>query len=147
MLQIVLTLIFGAIGWGVTHLLFEPMVAIIDLRRRAAEHLIVYGDLAKDASSAERHRAGDFFVGVGAGLEAHHYAAYVWVRWLCRLLEWDIHSAGERLILIGRGIGFGDISNINTMAEVALIRQSLRLPEPTLSPLGRALEDHMNRPV
>jgi hypothetical protein len=42
---------FGAIGWGITHFVFEPMQKILDLRREAQECLIYYGNLAKDAPS------------------------------------------------------------------------------------------------
>jgi hypothetical protein len=41
------SIVLGAVGWGVTRLLFEPMKEIVDLRHEAQECLIVHGNLGK----------------------------------------------------------------------------------------------------
>lgn len=149
MLSVIATLFFGAIGWGVTRLLFEPMTAIVDLRREAMECLLVYGDLPSDAPADQRRQAAETFRRIGAGLVSRHYAAYSWVKWFYThpRMAWDIHSAGESLIHIGNGIQFSGISWPNNLAEVPILRQCLRLPDPEPSPLDRAMMEHAASPA
>jgi hypothetical protein len=140
---------FGAIGWGIANLLVEPMKAIVDLRREVMECMIVYGDLPPEAPAEQRKLAGETFRRIGAGLVSRHYSAYSWVRWFYTRssIAWDIHSAGERLIRIGNGIQFSQLSRPNNLAEMPLIRQSLGLPDPEPSPLDRELMAHAARPA
>ena len=57
----IITIVLGVIGWGIAHLPFEPIKAIVDLRCQAQECLIVYGDLSKDAADDERRQAAETF--------------------------------------------------------------------------------------
>jgi hypothetical protein len=142
------SVVLGVCGWGLAKLLFEPLKEIIDLRREAQECLIVYGDLHKDAPADERRHGAETFCRIGAGLVSHHYAAYPWVTWdYTSGLRWDIHSVGEMLIRIGKGIQFTGYSWPNNSADVLLIRKSLRLPYPELSPLDRELMAHAGKPA
>jgi hypothetical protein len=108
------SIVLGAVGWGVTRLLFEPMKEIVDLRREAQECVIVYGNLAKDAPAEERRAASDAFRRIGAGLVSRHIAGYPWVRGRCAWLGWDIHSAGT----IGGVSGVGSFRERRTWATV-----------------------------
>jgi hypothetical protein len=103
------------------------------------ECMIVYGDLPPDVPTEQRKLAGEAFRRIGAGLVSRHYSAYSWVRWFYTRapIAWDIHSSGERLIRIGNGIQFSQISSPNNLADVTLIRRSLRLPDPEPSPVDR----------
>jgi len=142
------SIVLGVCGWGIAKLLFEPLKEIIDLRREAQECLIVYGDLHKDAPADERGQAAGTFRRIGAGPVSHHYAAYPWVTWAYALgLRWDIHSAGEMLIRIGKGIQSIGYSWPNNSADVSLIRQCLRLPYPEQSSMDRELMAHAAKPA
>lgn len=142
------SVVLGLCGWGIAKLLFEPLKEIIDLRRKAQECLIVYGDLHKDASPDERREAAETFCRIGAGFVSHHYAAYPWVTWTYTSgLRWDIHSAGEMLIRIGKGIQSIGYSWPNNSTDASLIRQCLRLPYPEPSPLDRELTAHAAKPA
>lgn len=146
-LAIFLSAFFGALGWIIARLVFEPLNEIINLRREAQELLIIYGDLSKDAPPPERQAAGEAFRRIGAGLVSRHVASYSWVRWCCTRLGYDIHSAGQMLIDIGKATQFGGFSSANASPIVPLIRQSLRLPAPQPSPLMTQLHAHAAAPA
>jgi hypothetical protein len=128
--------ILGAIGWGITHLLFEPITEIRTLRREAQKDLIFHGNLAKDIPEDhdDRRAASDAFRRVGAGLVSQHLAAYPWVRCFLDWHGWDIHTAGAALISLGNSLRNEGYSLTNLSARVALIRQSLKLLPPLQMP-------------
>jgi hypothetical protein len=53
-LAIFLSAFFGALGWIIARLVFEPFNEIINLRRETQELLVIFGDLSKDAPQSER---------------------------------------------------------------------------------------------
>jgi hypothetical protein len=140
------SIILGAVGWGVTRLLFEPMKEIVDLRREAQECLIIHGNLAKDASAEERRAASDAFRRIGAGLVSRHIAAYPWVRRCYTRFGYDIHSAGTLLISLGNSTQFEGYTLANLSPTVALIRRSLKLATPETPPLIQALVENAGEP-
>jgi hypothetical protein len=144
----ILSILLGAAGWGITHLLFEPMKEIMDLRRETQECLIVHGNLSKDAPADERRAASDTFRRIGAGLVARHIAALPWVRRCCtNWFGWDIHSAGAMLISSGNSIQFEGTILRAESPTVTLIRSCLRLPTPETPPMVQALWDHAGAPA
>lgn len=121
---------------------------ILDLRREAQETLIVYGDLSKEAPAEERRVAADAFRRVGAGLVSRHVAAYPWVKWcIARFFpDVDIHSAGMFLMGFAKATQFHGFSHVNISPDVALLRQSLRLPILQQPPVIRALIESASEP-
>jgi hypothetical protein len=138
---------FGVSGWVFVNLVFGPLKEVFELRRETEECLIVYGDLSADAPPDERRMAADAFRRIGAGLLSRHVAAYRWVKRYFEFRRWDIHSAGEMLISVGRGTQFEGFSHANASPLVPLIRKSLRLPPPEPSPLTRALMANAAEPA
>jgi hypothetical protein len=111
--------------------------------------LVIYGDLAKDASTEERQIAATAMRRVGGGLKSRHVAGYPWVKWCMvyfPLLRWDIHSAGDLLISLARTTEFGGFSHVSISPPAALIRLCLRLPIPEQPPMMRALTENMMQP-
>jgi hypothetical protein len=142
------SIILGAVGWGLTRLLFEPMKEIVDLRREAQECLIVHGNLGKEAPANERRAASDAFRRIGAGLVSRHLAAaYPWVRWCCACVGWEIHSAGALLISLGNSTQFEGYTLANPSSTVVHIRNCLKLPEPQTPPIVRTLVEHAGQPA
>jgi hypothetical protein len=142
------SIVLGAVGWGVTRLLFEPMKEIVDLRREAQECLIVHGNLGKEAPAEERQTASDAFRRIGAGLVSRHLAAaYPWVRWCCALLGGDIHSAGAMLISLGNSTQFEGFTLANLSPTVAHVRHCLKLPTPKKPPMVQTLVEHAGQPA
>jgi hypothetical protein len=141
------SIVLGAVGWWISHLLFEPMKEIVDLRREAQECLIVHGNLAKDAPAEERRAASDAFRRIGAGLVSRHIAAYPWVRRCCAWLGWDIHSAGALLVGVGNTTQFEGYSLVNLSPTVTHIRRCLRLATPETPPMVQTLVEHAGQPA
>lgn len=132
-------------GWLFAKFIFEPYKEVYDLRREAAEALIIHGDLLPNAASDERREAAHAFQRIGAGLVARHFArhfaqysppdwAYIWP-----LFGWDIHSAGQLLLSLAQVTEKGGFSNANISPNVMIIRSALRLPTPTQSSIEEAL--------
>jgi HAMP domain-containing protein len=151
MWTVIFTVILGGIGWIIAKLLFEPLREIADLRRRAQECLIAYGDLSKDAPADNRYAAADAFRRIGAGLVSRHYAPYPWANWTydyaLNWLGWDIHSAGNLLISIGNATQSDGFSWANGSPLVMLVRQSLKLPSPEASSIERDLVESAVKPA
>jgi hypothetical protein len=115
----IFSVLLGALGWGATRLLFEPIKEIMDLRRETQECLIVHGNLSKDAPNQERITAANIFRRIGAGMVSRYIAAWPWVRFCCtNWLRWDIHSAGAMLISMGNSIQFEGYSLISVSPTV-----------------------------
>ena len=119
---------------------FEPLKEIVDLRREAQECLLVFGNLSKDAASADRRAAAEAFRRIGAGLVSRHIAAWPWVKcFYGQCLHWDIHSAGAMLIGVAETTQSEGFSMANASPVVPLIRTSLQLPSPGQAPMIREL--------
>ncbi|GEM_PF-5106322 len=139
--------ILGVTGWFVSKFLFEPWKEIANLRRDTQECLILHGNLSKDAPPDERVATSSAFRRIGAALISRHAAAFPWENWLyARVLRWDIHSAGELLIAIANTTQFEGYSMVSVSPTVVQVRDALRLPTPTASPVVRALREHAAQP-
>lgn len=142
----IFSFILGIIGWCVSKLLFEPWREIANLRRQAQEYLILHGNLSKDAPRDQRNSTASAFRQIGAALVSRHEAAFPWDRWLyATVCKWDIHSAGELLIGIGNTTQFEGYSMVTVSPTVVHIRDALRLPTPTSSPVVRALRENASQ--
>jgi hypothetical protein len=141
------SIFLGAVGWGVTRLIFEPMNEIVGLRREAQECLIFHGNLGKEAPAAERRAASDEFRRIGTGLVSHHFAAYPWMRRCCAFLGWDIHGAGALLISLGNSTWFEGYSVASLSPTVADIRRCPKLPTPPIPEIFRGLFEDGGQPA
>lgn len=135
-------------GWLFAKFIFEPYKEVYDLRREAAEALIIHGDLVPNAASEERHEAARAFQRIGAGLVARHFARHFaqslpdWV-YIWPSLGWDIHSAGQFLLGLAQATEKGGFSNANISPPVMTIRSALKLPTPTRSSIEEAMIQNM----
>lgn len=145
MLSTVATIFFGAVGWLVTWFFFEPIKAIVDLRREAQECLIFHGNLAKNAPADERRAASDAFRHIGVRFVSRHIAAYPWVRWCCTWLGWDIHTAGTLLIGLGNSTQFEDYSVAQFSPNIAHLRRCLKLGAPDPPQVLQSLVEHTGK--
>jgi hypothetical protein len=91
--------------------------------------------------------AAEAFRRIGAGLLSRHIASYSWVQRYFEFRSWDIHSAGETLIGLGKRTQFDRFSHANASALVPLIRGNLGLPAPEASPYARALMANAAQPA
>ena len=124
------SILLGVLGWVIPKLLIEPGKEIFDLRREAQECLIVYGDLSKDAPDDEGRAAGEAFRRVGSGLVSRHTAALPWIKLGCKLLHWDINSAGALLIDLANYTKSDPSSRSRLESHVRHIRRYLKLDPP-----------------
>ena len=132
------TIVLGAAGWVIARFLFEPYKEIRDLRVKAQEALIIFGNIGPSTPMDERLAAYEAFRRIGAGLVAREAAAPRRVGLFRQ--RWDIRGAGEGLISLGNEIGIGSrgIAQLHSMASE--IRDYLDLPTPKPSPsMQRAL--------
>lgn len=145
----IISFLLGFGGWLFAKFIFEPYKEVYDLRREAAEALIIHGDLAPNALVEERVAAAGAFRRLGAGLVARHFARHFaqyhlpdWL-YIWPVLGWDIHSAGRLLLGLAQVTEKTGFSNANISPNVMMIRGALKLPAPTPSSIEEALIQHM----
>jgi hypothetical protein len=127
---------------------FDTIKQIRDCRRAASRCLTIYGGLRVDAPSELRRSAGEEFRRVGGDLASLHSTSGPLAKWWCESWKrWDIHSAGDMLISVGNGTQFGGFTFANASPTAMLIRECLRLPAQTRSPIERELLAHASAPA
>jgi hypothetical protein len=124
-LSVFLSLLAGAVGWGVTNYFLKPTQRIEDLRRRAHEELIFNANIDPSSPDGDRAAARLALRRIASQLLSESESATGVVRyWVCVHRRWELETAGRHLMSEANTI---DHPTLRGEARDKVI-QALRLP-------------------